>query len=112
MRRLIIAGLFAGTASLPAFGQTLMSCEVTGIRGSGENVEIVYNERNCRPVTSAEVLRADGTGDNATAVYGSSQRSALGGGPVYIMRFGNSSGERGSTHYGAPLDGNVGTVGR
>jgi hypothetical protein len=106
MRALV---LVAALAASPAAAQTLMTCEVIGTSGSGENAQILYNENNCRPVTSAEVLGSTGTGSGSSTVYGSRQQPTLGGGPVYILRFGE---DRGRAHYGPPLDGNPGTVGR
>lgn len=63
----------------------------------------------CRSVTGGDVaaMRAALNGE-INVTYGG-RRSALGGGPVYILRFGSG---RGNAHYGAPLDGNVGMVGR
>jgi hypothetical protein len=113
MRTLLGSAAILTLLATPAAprSQTLMSCEIQQVRSSGENTEIVYSH-NCRPVTNAEVLRTE-TGPNGEIriIYGR-ERPALGGGPIYIMRHGDTGRERGTAHYGAPLDGNVGTVGR
>ncbi len=101
--------LVAALAASPAGAQTLMTCEVVGTSGSSENSKIFYSENNCRPVTSAEVIGTMSTGNSTTSIYGNRQQPALGGRPVYILCFGE---DRGRAHYGPPVDGSSGTVGR
>jgi hypothetical protein len=85
----------------------LMSCEVTQSTG-GEGGDIVYN-MSCKPVVGGDIARIQNVGgDNFTVRYGSGT-PAFGGGQVYILRYGSEPGE---IYYGAPLDGNTGTIGR
>ncbi|NKE48590.1 hypothetical protein HB662_27730 [Roseomonas frigidaquae] len=105
---MIAAALVASLAALPAGAQTLMSCQVEEVRGSGENVEIVYS-MNCGPVVGGDVTRIESTGNNEFRVTYGAGRPAIGGGPVYILRYNSELGAPGDRHYGAPLDGNVGT---
>ncbi|MBO1077162.1 hypothetical protein [Roseomonas marmotae] len=94
----------------PASAQTtgvLMSCEVAGNTG-GEGGGITYN-MNCKPAIGGDVATVENLGsDSYRVTYGKGQ-PAHAGGPVYILRYGS---EPGAVHYGAPLDGNIGTVGR
>ncbi|MGX9961681.1 hypothetical protein ACVFYP_00070 [Roseomonas sp. F4] len=105
---IIAAALLTSLAALPASAQTLMSCQVQEVRGSGENVEVVYS-MNCSPVVGGDVSRLETTGNNEFRVTYGAGRPAIGGGPVYILRYNSELGAPGQTHYGAPLDGNVGT---
>lgn len=96
----------------PAHGQTLMQCEVLGTRGVGESAEVVYDQNNCRPVETRNVVGTETSGNSTRTIYGDRVLPALGGRQVYIMRFGDETTERGGVRYGAPLDGNPGTAGR
>jgi hypothetical protein len=103
-----IAVSVAGLAPA-ASAQNLLSCDVQEVRGSGENTEVIYS-MNCRPVIGGDVASVrSGQNGEIEVTYGSGM-PALGGGPVYVLRFNNPHGE--AMHYGPPLDGNVGTVGR
>jgi hypothetical protein len=104
----LAAALLAAAAALPASAQTLMSCQVQEVRGTGENVEIVYN-MNCMPVVGGDATKVESTGNGEYRVTYGNGRPAFGGGPVYILRFNSELGAPGETHYGAPLDGNPGT---
>jgi hypothetical protein len=112
MLALPLAACAAGAAP-PATRQvstangTLMSCAVTQSTG-GEGGGIVYN-MNCKPVVGGDIAQIENVdGDTFRVRYGSGT-PAFGGGQVYILRY---SGEPGEIRYGAPLDGNTGTVGR
>ncbi len=95
--------------ALPAPAQDLLSCDVQETRGSGENTEIIYS-MNCRPVAGGGVTDVrPGLNGEIEVTYGAG-RPAFGGGPVYILRFSNRPGD--DVHYGPPLDGNIGTVGK
>lgn len=108
---LLLAAAALPAATSPAAAQTLMSCQVQEVRGSGENVEIVYN-MNCMPVVGGDATRVESTGNGEYRVTYGNGRPAFGGGPVYILRFNSEFGAPGETRYGAPLDGNPGTARR
>ncbi|WP_439599149.1 hypothetical protein [Falsiroseomonas sp.] len=108
---LAAAALAVSAAALPASAQTLMSCQVQEVRGSGENTEVVYN-MNCQPVVGGDATRVEATGMGEYRVTYGNGRPAFGGGPVYILRFNSELGAPGETRYGAPLDGNPGTARR
>jgi hypothetical protein len=94
---------------LPGFAQDPLSCDVQEIRSSGENTEIIYS-MNCRPVAGGGVTGVcNGVNGEIEVIHGAG-RSAFGGGPAYILRFSNRPVE--DVHYGPPLDGNIGAVGR
>jgi hypothetical protein len=94
-----------------AAANNLMSCDVIGTRTNGENTEIIYNTASCRPVVTAEVVGTETSGNSTRNVYGAATQPALGGGPIYIMRFVDQN-QGPVIHYGPPLDGNPGTAGR
>ncbi len=94
----------------PASSQNLLTCDIEEVRGSGQDTEAVYN-MNCRPVAGGNVTDVR-TGQNGEiqVTYGAGRPPILAGGPIYILRWFTDPGDR--NHYGPPLDGNVGTVGR
>jgi hypothetical protein len=86
----IAAGTAATLFSLgpPALAQSLLSCDVQEGRGSGKNAEIIYS-MNCQPVVGGDVTRVTtGVNGEIEVIYGAG-RPALGGGPIYILRFSN-----------------------
>ncbi|MGK7866320.1 hypothetical protein [Falsiroseomonas sp. E2-1-a20] len=105
------AGLLLLFGTQGAAASTLMSCDVIETRTSGNNTEIVYNESSCRPAQSSQALGTQGSGESAQTVYGAATQPVAGGGPVYIMRFVDQN-QGPVIHYGAPLDGRLGTSGR
>lgn len=106
------APLLAQTApARPNAPGTLMSCQVQEVRGSGENTEVIYS-MNCMPVVGGDVTRVQQQQNGEYTVTYGGGRPAIGGGPVYILRFNSELGQVGEAYYGAPLDGNPGTVRR
>ncbi|MDJ0388740.1 hypothetical protein QMO56_11510 [Roseomonas sp. E05] len=92
-------------ASIPA--GKLLSCGVRQAPG-GENGRILYN-MSCKPVVGGDIASIENVdGETFNVSYGSGA-PAFGGGQVYVLRYGAEPGE---IHYGKPLDGNIGTVGR
>jgi hypothetical protein len=105
----VVTAAALASFGLPATAQNLLTCDVQEVRGSGEGAEVIYS-MNCRPVVNGDVTDVrTGANGEIEVTYGAG-RPVLAGGPIYILRFSNNPSN--TTHYGAPLDGNIGSVGR
>jgi hypothetical protein len=105
----VVTAAVLASLSPTAGSQDLLSCEVQEIRSSGDGPQAVHGI-SCRPVACGNVNEVrTATGGEIEVTYGAGS-PVLSGGPIYVLRYSTDPGDR--THYGPPLDGNIGTAGR